>query len=119
MWRKRWFGQIKDDSVFLGHILDEINFLTNHVESLEFEALLEDELLQRGVVRSLEIIGEASKNISLELKEAHPEIEWKMMAGMRDRLIHHYFQVNWKIVWNVLTKEIPLLKVQIEKMLQE
>ncbi len=119
MWRKRWYGLIKDDSVFLGHILDEINFLTSHVESLQFEDLLEDELLQRGVVRSLEIIGEASKNISPELKESHPKIEWKMMAGMRDRLIHHYFHVNWKIVWNVLTKEIPLLKVQIEKILQE
>ena len=119
MWRMRWFGLIKDDSVFLGHILDEINFLTNHVESLEFEDLLKDELLQRGVVRSLEIIGEASKNVSSELKEAHPEIEWRMMAGMRDKLIHHYFQVNWRIVWNVLTKEIPLLKVQIERITQE
>ena len=103
----------------MGHILDELTFLTTHIEGLEFEELLEDELLQRGVVRSLEIIGEASKNISLEFKETHPEIEWKMMAAMRDKLIHHYFQVNWKIVWNVLTKEIPPLKVQIERMLLE
>lgn len=62
-----------------------------------------DGLLQRGVVRSLEIIGEASKNVSPELNAAHPEVEWKMMAAMRDKLIHHYFQVNWMIVWNVLT----------------
>jgi len=99
--------------------MDEIDFLMSHVGSLEFEDLLEDELLQRGVIRSLEIIGEASKNVSLELKEAHPEIEWRMMAGMRDKLIHHYFQVNWKIVWNVLTKEVPMLKIQIERILQE
>ena len=75
--------------------------------------------MQRGVIRSLEIIGEASKNVSLELKELYPEIEWKMMAAMRDKLIHRYFQVNWKIVWNVLTTEIPILQVQIEKILQD
>jgi uncharacterized protein with HEPN domain len=80
---------------------------------------LEDELLQRGVVRSLEIIGEASKNVSPELKKEHPEIEWKMMAAMRDKLIHHYFQENWKIVWNVLTMELPPLKVHIERILQD
>jgi uncharacterized protein with HEPN domain len=119
MWRKRWYGLTKDDSVYLEHILDEIAFLTSHVESLKFEDLLEDELLQRGVIRSLEIIGEASKNVSPGLKEAYPQIEWKMMAAMRDKLIHRYFQVNWRIVWNVLTMEIPSLRVQIEKILRE
>ena len=73
--------------------------------------------MQRGVIRSLEIIGEASKNVSLEVKELYPDIEWKMMAAMRDKLIHRYFQVNWKIVWNVLAAEIPILQVQIEKIL--
>ncbi len=77
MLKKRWFGLIKDDSVFLGHILDEIDFLMSHIENLEFEELLEDELLQRGVIRSLEIIGEASKNVSPKVKEAHPEVEWR------------------------------------------
>lgn len=119
MWRKRWCGLTKKDSIYLEHILDEIAFLTSHVENLSFEDLLEDELLQRGVIRSLEIIGEASKNVSLELKELYPEIEWKMMAAMRDKLIHRYFQVNWKIVWNVLTAEIPMLQAQIEKTLQD
>lgn len=119
MSRKRWCGLTKQDSIYLEHILDEITFLTSHVENLVFEDLLEDELLQRGVIRSLEIIGEASKNVSLELKELYPEIEWKMMAAMRDKLIHRYFQVNWKIVWNVLTTEIPILQAQIEKIFQD
>jgi uncharacterized protein with HEPN domain len=119
MSRKRWSGLTKDDSVYLEHILDEISFLTSHVERLTFEDLLADELLQRGVIRSLEIIGEASKKVSPGLKEAYPQIQWKMMAAMRDKLIHRYFQVNWRIVWNVLTMEIPPLKIQIEKILQE
>jgi uncharacterized protein with HEPN domain len=89
------------------------------VENLSFEDLLEDELLQRGVIRSLEIIGEASKNVSPGLKELYQEVEWKMMAAMRDKLIHRYFQVNWKIVWNVLISEIPILEAQIEKILQD
>jgi len=86
---------------------------------LEFEDVLEDELLQRGIIRSLEIIGEASKNISDKLKAEHPEIEWKLMAGMRDKLIHHYFEVNWRIVWDALTMEIPLLKLQIETLISD
>ncbi len=90
----------------------------SHIEGLEFEDLLGDELLQRGIIRSLEIIGEATKNISPELKAEHPEIEWRLMAGMRDKLIHHYFEVNWRIVWDVLTKEIPLLKIQVEVLLR-
>jgi uncharacterized protein with HEPN domain len=119
MSRKRWSGLTKEDSVYLDHILDEIAFINSHVEDLSFEALQEDELLQRGVIRSLEIIGEASKNVSPGLKERYPEVEWKMMAAMRDKLIHRYFQVNWKIVWNVLTAEIPILQAQIEKILQD
>ena len=119
MSRKRWSGLTKEDSVYLEHILDEIAFITIHVENLLFEDLQGDELLQRGVIRSLEIIGEASKNVSPELKERYPEIEWKMMAVMRDKLIHRYFQVNWKIVWNVLTAEIPILQAQIEKILKD
>jgi uncharacterized protein with HEPN domain len=118
MSRKRWSGLTKDDSVYLEHILDEISFLTSHVERLTFEDLLADKLLQRGVIRSLEIIGEASKKVSPGLKEAYPQIQWKMMAAMRDKLIHRCFQMNWRIVWNVLTMEILPLKIQIEKILQ-
>ena len=113
--RKRWCGLIKQDSIYLEHILDEIAFLTGHVENLSFEDLLEDELLQRGVIRSLEIIGEASKSVSLELKELYPEIEWKMMAAMRDKLIHRYFLVNWKIVWNVLPQKFPFCRPRLRR----
>ncbi len=65
--------------------------MARYIEGLEFKELLEDELLQRGIIRSLEIIGEASKSVSHELKAEHPEIEWRLMAGMRDKLIHRYY----------------------------
>ena len=89
-------------------MLDELTFLMKCGDGLEFQTLLEEELLQRGIVRSLEIIGEASKNVSDDLKAEHPEIEWKLIAGMRDKLIHHYFNVNWRIVWDVLIREVPI-----------
>lgn len=105
------------DAVLLEHIKDEIDFLESQYTINTKEDLLSDPLLQRGTVRSLEIIGEAVKNLSDDFKTNNSEIEWKEIAGMRDKLIHHYFAVDWNIVWEVIQYRIPELKETVDKLI--
>lgn len=105
---------MRDDLVFIRHILDEIHYLQNESQGLTFEDFESNETLKRAFSRSLEIIGEAAKNLSEEFKTRHLTVKWKEIAGLRDKLIHHYFGVNWKRVWDVVEKRIPTLKEQIE-----
>jgi uncharacterized protein with HEPN domain len=102
------------DSQLVKHIFDEIHFLENEVEKLTEEKFLSDDKSQRAFARSLEIIGEAVKNLSDEMITTHSEIEWRKIAGMRDKLIHGYFSVNYKLVWDVAKNVIPNLKQQLE-----
>lgn len=80
---------------------------------------MRDRVLSRACARSLEIIGEAVKNLSQDLKDSHPEIDWRLIAGMRDKLIHQYFGVDWDVVTDVLKGEIKPLKAEIENLLLE
>lgn len=105
---------MKHDKPFLEHILEEINFIMAKSENLEYESLLGDETLKRAFLRSLEVIGEAAKNISKDFREKHSEIEWKELTGLRDILIHKYFGIKWDIVWDVIKKKIPLFKEKIQ-----
>lgn len=107
----------KEPIEFLKHIADECNFLLSVSKGLSKEAFLDNEILKRAVVRSLEIIGEATKKIPADYKVTWSSIQWKNMAGMRDRLIHDYIGVNYSIVWDVLTNKIPELSDQIHKVL--
>jgi len=76
-----------------------------------------DEVLRRACVKSLEIIGEASRNISDDFRKAHPEIPWRQMIGMRNKLVHHYFGVDWEIVNDALKNELPEIKLKLAKIL--
>jgi uncharacterized protein with HEPN domain len=102
---------------FLKHIADECAYLLSVSKGLSKDAFVDNETLKRAVVRSLEIIGEASKKIPADFKVKWGSIEWKNMAGMRDRLIHDYIGVNYSIVWDVLVNKIPQLNSQILKVL--
>ena len=104
---------------YLEHILLETDFILRESKKLNYKSFAEDEKLTRAFTRSLEIIGEASKNIPSDIKNDYPDIEWKKMAGMRDVLIHAYFGVDYELVWDVVQQEIPPLKKQIKTIIQD
>lgn len=99
----------RSDVDYLRHILDEAHFLAMSSADHDIEDFLADETSKRAFVRSIEIMGEATKNLSEKLRSQHPDIEWKAMARMRDFLIHGYFGVDYEIVWDVATVEVPKL----------
>ncbi|HJK78273.1 MAG TPA: DUF86 domain-containing protein [Methanocorpusculum sp.] len=107
------------DRVYLLHIRDEITFLEENTHDLSYERLDSDKVIQHVVQKSLEIIGEASKKLSTETKDRCTQIPWHHVAGMRDRLTHGYFEVNWELVWNVLQNDIMPLKACINRILTE
>lgn len=107
----------KDAIEFLRHIAEETAYIISVTSGLAEDIFLKDETLKRAIVRSLEIIGEASKKIPAEFRDNHPYIEWKSMAGMRDRLIHDYFGINYSIVWDVVKNKIPQLHQQIQQLI--
>ena len=109
----------KQDRMFVFHIRDELRFLDEITEDLTYEELISDKIKQHCIQKSLEIIGEASKNISDGLKLKCKNIPWREIAGMRDKLSHGYFDINWEIVWNVLKNELVALKNCIEKIAAE
>ena len=110
---------MKHEQVFLKHILDEINFLIKKTGDKKFDEFIKDEVLKRACSRSLEIIGEAVKNLSNDFKRAHKGIEWKKIAGLRDKIIHYYFGVNWDILWDIIKNRLPELKEQVENILNK
>jgi uncharacterized protein with HEPN domain len=107
----------KEPIEFLKHIADECTYLLSISKGLSKDIFLDDETLKRAVVRSLEIVGEATKKIPADFKVKWSSIQWKNMAGMRDRLIHDYIGVNYSIVWDVLINKIPDLNSQIQQVL--
>jgi uncharacterized protein with HEPN domain len=108
---------MKDDRIYLLHIRDAIRQIVEYT-AIEKEAFFADRKTQDAVVRNLEIIGEAAKRVSSGLKAAHPDIAWKPIAGMRDKLIHDYFGVNVQLVWEAVERDLPALYEKVKDLLQ-
>ncbi len=108
----------KSEIEFLKHILDETTFILEHTQQISEKEFLNDEVYKRASARSIEIIGEAVKNISQEFKEHHSSIEWKKISGMRDRLIHGYMEVDYDLLWDVICNKIPKLHNDIQQIIK-
>jgi uncharacterized protein with HEPN domain len=104
---------------YLRHILDEISYIESAISDIEKADFLVDETLKRSFVRSIEIIGEAVKKTPVDFKNKHSDVDWKRIAGMRDKLIHDYFGVDYHIVWDVATNKLPELKQKIGQIISK
>lgn len=107
---------MKNDRVYLLHIRDALQRVANYTGGGRAE-FFGDARTQDAVVRNLEIVGEAAKSLSTEVRARAPNVPWKVIAGMRDKLIHEYFGVNLEIVWQVVERDVPLLRGEIERLL--
>ncbi|HEY4514980.1 MAG TPA: DUF86 domain-containing protein [Candidatus Paceibacterota bacterium] len=103
------------DKLFVGHILEAIGNIEEFLHGVSHEQFIADKLIQSAVIRQIEIVGEATKNLSIDLREQEKEVPWQDITGMRDMLIHEYFGVDIEEVWKTATDDIPRLKELIQK----
>ena len=113
---------MRDDRLYLKDIFAAMVATQEFIEGIDFETFASDDKTASAVLRKLEIIGEATKNVPEEIRREYPQVPWRQMAGMRDRLIHSYFEVDYLLVWETVKSQIPLLQpviVQILRHLEE
>jgi len=109
----------RGDLSFLQDIAEAISAISLYIKDTDYFSFLKDGRTRDAVVRNLEIIGEAAKNIHAPFKKIYPALPWKEMAGVRDKLIHQYFGINYEIVWTIASQDLPALQQSIEMILKE
>jgi len=105
----------KDNLVYLRHILDAIKRIEEYTKEINYKDFVNSSLIQSAVIREMEIMGEATKRLTQDFKEKYPDIPWKRITGMRDKLIHDYFGVDLDAVWETVEKDIPILRDKLKK----
>ena len=109
----------KDSSVFLEHIIENIIDIESFIKNVNKEEFLKNKEKQNAVIRSLEVIGEAVKNLPQNITNKYSSIPWKEIAGTRDKITHHYFRVDLNIIWDIIKQDLPDLKDKILKIKEE
>jgi uncharacterized protein with HEPN domain len=107
---------MKDDALYLKHIFDAIETIQSYTSGVDRAQFHQNQMLRDAVVRELEIIGEAARNLSDVTRERAPDVEWSQIIGMRNRLIHAYFQVDIDLVWDIVAADLPALKEAVERL---
>lgn len=102
---------------YLNDIVEAVAAIERFVEGMNFEEFREDQKTLFAVTRAFEVLGEAAKKIPLTLKKKHPDIPWREMAGMRDKLIHEYFAVDVSVLWKTIQEDLPLIRSVIARLL--
>jgi uncharacterized protein with HEPN domain len=109
----------KIDLTYLGDILDAIKWIEGYLRGVDKEDFLENHMMQDAVMHQIEIIGEASNNVSDEFQEKHPELPWTFMRAIRNKIVHDYREVNLNVIWDTAKNDLPPLKKQVKKLIGE
>ena len=110
---------MRNQEIYLKDIIEAMNKIEVFVEGITIDEFQKDDKTSSAVIRKFEIIGEATKNITNEIRTKYSEIPWKEMAGLRDRLIHSYFGIDYNLVWTTIKDSIPKAKTLLKKILEE
>jgi uncharacterized protein with HEPN domain len=109
---------MKDDAVYLRHVLDAIGWIQTYVRGLDEEDSKNNHLVQDGVIRQIAIIGEAARQVSLNLQQSNPNIPWSKIVGMRNVLVHDYMGTDVEEVWKTICDDLPVLREQVDSAIQ-
>ncbi len=109
---------MKDPLIFIKHILEAIERIESFSKGITKSKFKKNELVHSAVIRQIEIIGETVKNVPTNFKNKYPSVPWKKIAGTRDKMIHHYFGVDIAFIFDIVKKQIPILKKEIKKILK-
>ncbi len=107
------------DRHYLSDILEAMQRIIAYTENLSYEQFLNERLVQDGVLRNFQLVGEATKKLSSQTRNAYPDLPWHRMAGMRNRIVHEYFSIDEQVVWDVAVRDLPRLVPQLEAMIQQ
>jgi uncharacterized protein with HEPN domain len=110
---------MSNDRVYLMHIRDSLREVQTFIRGESYESFLKNRMVQNAVMRSFEVVGEAARLISSELRESHPEVPWRLMSDFRNKLIHDYFGLDLEVIWRTATEDTPVLLQQIDELIEE